>query len=1128
MKRIYKNIISLLLATAMLSGTLPVLGAIDVSFKKRDDGKAEATITGATDVNKVAIAQYNEAGFLINFGISALSGASAVTIADYYANPNYKTKLIPFSNFETLDTQRKGYLVGERTVAEEKFDTAHNMQIARYENTMEIVPGAGVDGSGALHIKRTAGSTSGGHATLNGILSETSDFIVYEFDIKANTANTHNRVQIRGVTDAGATGIEPMILSMHPNEEEGATTLQVTLGSNRTITSTSTNVCTIDVGVYYHLSVVVNYVDHIAKYVFSETDGDIILSMTEPIDPKIGYGAGQDKPYGIRIYAPNSYWRPMHLDFDFCVDNLRVYEGTHPVSDLGDVVYVIDTKSTETVFESDEPYKEKLADTYSLHTRSGIANLNGEKTELRNKPYSKNGEIYVPLSELETAWMIQSGVAAGNDGYCKLSDLAQSLGLNLYIDTNATYNNGLAVIGEDFTFPTGEELQKLNDFAFYMRPTADEVRAVFNARGNSHPRVMADKATFDKIKAQYVDRTNTTFNKWASKVITYANNMLNLSKGGASFQQRWGYKYESGRISGVGNCSWGAFVLAMAYNLTGETRYTDKLYEILETVGEYPNWNPNHHLDAPQIALGFAIAYDWCYDVWKPEQKAFMSKTVHDKLFYESALAYQSTGAKMNNFAVVSGNHNSVCNGGIAASAIAFMDVYPEECAYLLKNAVRGIENSMWNWAPSGSWYEGTGYWNFAMEFTVYMLSSLDVTFGTTYGLENCEGLKTAPEFTINSQTQNGPHNYSDCGVHGENKDLYSPEMLWISQKFGIPEITQTVIMRMPEKLNQEEDTVLGLLWYDTSISDGDTTMPIDAIYDKDNVITMRNNWKQDETSSFVGIHGGLTEVSHSQLDGGSFIFEQGGVRWAIDPGAENYNVPNYWDTKYTTTQANRWTYFRSIVAGHNTLEIDPSVSYTGHDLDSTVKVALIDADEEGAIATADMTEVLSRYTTNATRGYFYTDNRESLVIRDELMLTSGTHDVYWYMLTGEDDTSLKTPVDIVTVAVDPTTNSAILTHIPTGKKMKLEYIVTGGDAELLVRDAEEVRQELIGRGFLTDTSSYESDRQASKELGKTHITLKVTGSGSVAITVMLTPVGLEGATSVSDYNKPIAQWSIN
>ena len=80
----------------------------------------------------------------------------------------------------------------------------------------------------------------------------------------------------------------------------------------------------------------------------------------------------------------------------------------------------------------------------------------------------------------------------------------------------------------------------------------------------------------------------------------------------------------------------------------------------------------------------------------------------------------------------------------------------------------------------------------------------------------------------------------------------------------------------------------------------------------------MRGSWTNDQ-SSFVGAKGGDNSLSHAHQDVGSFVFDAQGVRWAVDLGPDNYNLPGYWENKEGGA---RWKIFRLHALSHNTLTI--------------------------------------------------------------------------------------------------------------------------------------------------------------------------------------------------------------
>lgn len=1303
MKNGFKKGLSGILTVALLSTPLSAMAAgINVTWTS--DSSATVDFDG---VNRFAVAQYNANGAMVNFDLSEENATSLNSIR-LSNDPYLTTKVVPFTDWSTLASNDTAYRIGTRTYADCDMENSTPFQIYRSGHYVEAESGVGKDGTKGLRL-RNQGTGDGSHVTVSGAFSPSSDFMMYELDLKLNTPASYFVVNIHGVRNDSTTGGSQGLITVRPNEEAGATSTTVMINDVSPVT--------MNVNEWYRLSASANFKDRVVTTTLYRADGTVAGTNTASINAQMGYGETQGKPCGMRIQTSSLSWQPSFVGHDIVVDNIQIYEGTQPSSTLNDILPIIDTSGSTSIYASDDVQRTALDGAYTLHTRNGVTYNGATGKKSRITPPDSYGRISV--SELESAW----GIDIALDGMKTLDEIVTAMGKTPY-SVPSQYNSGLYVLADgDFTAPTNaEDKQKLNDFAFYYRPTTDEIEEAYNASPTKgeHPRIMATADDFARIKTQYASGENSTVSNWAQAVIGHADLYKELEPNVGWWDDYFGYRVTENYITtATEHMPLAATSMSMAYQLTEDETYLEELMEIMEYVAAYPDWAPTHHLSPPRIALGFIIAYDWCYDAWTPEEREFIEETLYEKFFYEIALAYQSGGSPLNNAAIATNNHNIVFNAVAAMGGLALMDVYPEESAYITSNAIYGTDIMWYHWAPNGAWYEGVDYWNLTMEYTVYFLSSLQSALNTMYGYDYIEGISDASEYMIYSQTNNAAFNYGDCTADHFTQDLYTPEMMWLSNRFEKPGITQAVVSFNADALKTATDNALGLLWYNTDTPTGDIALPLDKFYAENDEISMRNNWSQNSTSSAVGIHGGATVTEHSQLDGGSFIFEQGGVRWAIDTGKDNYNVPNYWQTTYSKNTSNRWLYFRSQPAAHNTIEINPSADYTSHQLDSYVDVNLVESGADGAIATADMSGVLGRFTTSATRGYFFTDNRESLVIRDELTInpnadtsqyvakydgdlntntpwtgmtitdgiidnatnvfdistgsgyfanatwggatsqnvatlefdvistndwnrfciwptagsdrygvgiqtnggalsigiqdgytqptsystsivkntwykvslvydytndttklyvdgvlketingvpayytsapldfsknctisgggiyidnveyyagmpkstltssgTPATADVYWYMMTGQDnDGANSNPISVV-VAQDG--QSAILTDSATNKQMKLEYVVTGGTATLTTENAETVRQRLITEGKVYDTSALASSYQARSSVNQNRIQLKVVGSGDVTITVKLTPVGLSGATPISDYTSGIASWTL-
>ncbi|MFX4478063.1 heparinase II/III family protein, partial [Acinetobacter baumannii] len=73
-----------------------------------------------------------------------------------------------------------------------------------------------------------------------------------------------------------------------------------------------------------------------------------------------------------------------------------------------------------------------------------------------------------------------------------------------------------------------------------------------------------------------------------------------------------------------------------------------------------------------------------------------------------------------------------------------------------------------------------------------------------------------------------------------------------------------------------------------------------------------------DPNATYFAMKGGDNTAHHGHLDLGTFVLDSDGVRWAIQPGMENYDLPGYFDMKGGAS-APRWQYYRTRTAGQNT-----------------------------------------------------------------------------------------------------------------------------------------------------------------------------------------------------------------
>ena len=166
---------------------------------------------------------------------------------------------------------------------------------------------------------------------------------------------------------------------------------------------------------------------------------------------------------------------------------------------------------------------------------------------------------------------------------------------------------------------------------------------------------------------------------------------------------------------------------------------------------------------------------------------------------------------------------------------------------------------------------------------------------------------------------------------------------------------------------------------------------------------------------------------NHNDLDGGTFVFEAGGIRWGMDMSADNYQLKNY----FTQSLKFRYGYYRKSTAGHNTLTFnndnidnsnrgacdqDPGMSgrtqitlFEGSDTSGARNVSIggsgatMRSSLSPAYSIVDLTAAYNpQNSSRVERGFAFTASYEHLFIVDEFEFTSesSVHNVTWSMHT--------------------------------------------------------------------------------------------------------------------------------
>jgi hypothetical protein len=170
------------------------------------------------------------------------------------------------------------------------------------------------------------------------------------------------------------------------------------------------------------------------------------------------------------------------------------------------------------------------------------------------------------------------------------------------------------------------------------------------------------------------------------------------------------------------------------------------------------------------------------------------------------------------------------------------------------------------------------------------------------------------------------------------------------------------------------------------------TTLPQDKHFRGAGVVTFRSAW-EDRNAVFLGFKAGDNKANHSNLDLGTFVLDALGVRWALDLGADDYNLPGYFGGQ-------RWNYYRLRAEGHNTLVLNPGAA-PDQDPRAAASIVKFSSEPGRAFAVVDLTPAYARHAQRVRRGLALLDRR-CVLVQDEVRADTPA-DGWWFLHTRAD-----------------------------------------------------------------------------------------------------------------------------
>ncbi len=617
-----------------------------------------------------------------------------------------------------------------------------------------------------------------------------------------------------------------------------------------------------------------------------------------------------------------------------------------------------------------------------------------------------------------------------------LRAVTENLGKQVFWD-----DMGLIIISDnEINYTKENDLDKmLNIMAgfTYERPSRETIKEDILKNSPNHPRVMATAQDFERIRS--LNQTDENMQMWVERIIKAADKYATAFENGTAVDPV--YKIdEGGRYSNDTETM--AYTLGMAYQITSEKKYVDTMWNRLRVMCDrtkFDNWHVGHFLNAASHMAGVAIAYDWMFDAWTPEQKTTIEEALYDCGIEDSITAYYGATDYLSPPMGVwhrsgwwsqGNNWNAVCNSGVvlASAAMATHEKYGDLAIKAMNFAIKAMEIGLRCYAPDGGYEEGPGYWAYGTNNLVNLLATLETAAGTTYGLADAPGLDKTWATPLYSESKQGMFNYSDTNVSRTD----TSSLFWFGKHYNNPQVSG---LRFNElETADKTSTVRDIIWYRPENVDKSASIALDYKFFKTDTLTMRSSWS-DSNQLFVGLHGGSNTANHCNIDSGTFVLDALNTRWFLDLGADYYNLPNYWSTG---TGGKRWQYYAQRAEGHNTFVINPGLA-EDQVIKSVSPVVDFVSKPRGAYGKVDLTPAYATDAKKATRGIMLAGNRKAVVVQDEIEMLKPS-EFYWFAHTKAD----------INVAADG--KSAVLTL--GAKKLYAKIVSDNADFKFDVMDA--------------------------------------------------------------------------
>ncbi len=620
---------------------------------------------------------------------------------------------------------------------------------------------------------------------------------------------------------------------------------------------------------------------------------------------------------------------------------------------------------------------------------------------------------------------------------------------------------------------------------FVLGPAMPVAAEVLSRLAPGHPRLMLNDGDLARLKELH--EKDRLLQRYVADVLKQADACLQ--------KPPLTYRKIGPRLLHVSrDCLNRIYALGLAYRWTGDKKYAQKAVENLLAVCDFNDWNPSHFLDTAEMSHAVAIGYDWLYNELNEQMRGKIKAALIKKGLDPGLEAYQEHW-----WPKAEHNWNQVCNGSLIIACLAIAESDPNYAEKIIPAAVSSLPLALKSYDPDGAWPEGPGYWHYATTYTTYALAALQTGLRNDFGLSKSVGLSRTGLFPIYTAGPTGLFlNFADSGEKNSRRPM--PCMFWLAKAYDNPLFADSEHAVLSGHSAEPEH----IIWYQPPSPSGGQASggkpatagkpypePLDHYFRGPNeVVTFRSAWN-DPNALFVGVKAGFNQVNHGHLDLGNFEFDALGCRWARDLGADDYDLPGYWDRKRA---GQRWSYYRLNSASHNV----PTLNGQNQDEFAAAKFIKCQTNVTSPFIVVDLTDAYKNFAQKVLRGIALAEGRCAVLVQDEFELKAAC-EISWGMTTDADIT-----IDRPGFAVQARGQTATLTL--NGKKIVAKLLSPPQST------------------FSVESAEQKPPQKTNKGVSRLVVRLQ-NAQGNVRMAVLVVPV-LTDADLVPTLNlKPLMEW---